>query len=225
MSATLSSRGVRPGFTYLKRYQLLIIVRIVLGAVDLDLDLAVLVAVLLVPIDGDAPVVLIIPVVVVLLEDFFEHLPEKAVVGLVLEAQRAAVVKVRGKLDLKISSALTWEGLAEHLDWGGHLLLHDLVILFLFVVGLDALPGEVASEQIHHHVADRFKVVSPGLLNAKVGVDAGVARSSGKVLVFAVGDMLVGFCISVLLTEPVVDDVLGWKGAQLPLCWTCGRGR
>ena len=45
------------------------------------------------------------------------------------------------------------------------------------------------------------------LTNAQVGVDGGVAGGSGEVLVLAVGDVLVGAGVAVLLGQAEVDDV------------------
>lgn len=43
--------------------------------------------------------------------------------------------------------------------------------------------------------------------NAQVSVDGGVAGSASEVLVLAVGDVLVGAGVTVLLGQPKVDDV------------------
>lgn len=45
------------------------------------------------------------------------------------------------------------------------------------------------------------------LTDAQVGVDGGVAGRAGQVLVFPVGDVLVGAGVPVLLGQPEVDDV------------------
>jgi hypothetical protein len=61
--------------------------------------------------------------------------------------------------------------------------------------------------QIDHHVANRFKVISSALLDAQVAVDRGVPRRSCEVLVFFVGDMLMGLWVPISLAETEVDEV------------------
>ena len=55
--------------------------------------------------------------------------------------------------------------LAQDLDGGGHLLLHDLFVLFLLDVRLEPLPGERAAVEVHEHVAQRLEIVAAGLLD------------------------------------------------------------
>ena len=44
------------------------------------------------------------------------------------------------------------------------------------------------------------------LLNAQVRVDTGISGSAGEVLVFSVGDVLFGSCVSILLSQAKVND-------------------
>ena len=61
--------------------------------------------------------------------------------------------------------------------------------------------------EVHEDVSETLHIVPPALLDAEVGVDAGVSGGAGEVLVFSVGDVLVGAGIPVLLGQPKVDDV------------------
>ena len=54
--------------------------------------------------------------------------------------------------------------------------------------------------KVHEDVSETLHVVPPALLNAEVGVDAGVPGGAGQVLVFPVGDVLVSPRVSVLLS-------------------------
>jgi hypothetical protein len=62
-------------------------------------------------------------------------------------------------------------------------------------------------DEVHEDVAEALHVVPSALLNAEVGVDAGVARRPRQVLVLPVGDVLVGPRITVLLRQAKVNDV------------------
>ena len=132
-------------------------------------------------------------------EEVAEELLEVAVVGLVLEAERAVVVEVGGELG--------GEALAECLDGGRHLLLGDAVVLLLLGLGLETLPGEGAAEEVEEDVADGLEVIAAALLDTKVSADGAVAGGTGEVLALLVGDVLVGLGVAVLLGEAEVDDV------------------
>ena len=69
------------------------------------------------------------------------------------------------------------------------------------------LPGQGAAQEVQQHVAERLDVVPPALLDAEVGVNAGVARSACEVFVLAVGDVDVGLRVPVLLGQAKIDDV------------------
>jgi len=92
-----------------------------------------------------------------------EELPEIHVVRSLLEAETAAVVEIHGELG--------WETFAENLHWSRHLLLADLLVLLFLGGGLQSLPGQTASVEIHEDVAQAFHVVTSALLNSKVSVD------------------------------------------------------
>jgi len=75
--------------------------------------------------------------------------------------------------------------LAQDLHWGGHLLLTDLLVLLLLGGGLQSLPGEGASVEVHEDVAQGLHVVSPALFDSQMGVDRGVAGRPGQILVLS----------------------------------------
>ncbi|KAJ8577597.1 hypothetical protein ON010_g1609 [Phytophthora cinnamomi] len=132
-------------------------------------------------------------------EELLEETLEVGVVGLVVEAQRAAV--------LEVGAELGGVALAEYLDGGVHLLLHNLLVLLLLGVGLESLPRQAAADEVHVHVAQGLEVVTTALLNAHVRVDGGVTRRAREVLVLTVGDVLVRLGVAVLLGQTEVDDV------------------
>ena len=72
---------------------------------------------------------------------------------------------------------------------------------------LEALPRQRPPAKVHEYVAQGFKVVTPTLLDAEVGIDTGVAGGAGQVFVFAVGNVQVRFWVAVFFGEPKVDDV------------------
>ena len=54
--------------------------------------------------------------------------------------------------------------------------------------------------KVHEDVSETLHVVPPALLDAQVGVDAGIPGGPGQVLVFPVGNVLVSPGVSVLLS-------------------------
>jgi len=92
-----------------------------------------------------------------------KQLPEIHVVWSLLEAETTAVVEIHGELG--------WETFAENFHWSRHLLLADLLILLFLGGGLQSLPGQTASVEIHQDVTQAFHVVTSALLNSKVSVD------------------------------------------------------
>jgi len=99
-----------------------------------------------------------------------EELSEVHVVRRLLEPQTSAVVQIHGELG--------GETLAQHLHRRGHLLLTDLLVLLLLGGGLQSLPWEAASVEVHENIAQTLHVISATLLNSKVGVDGGISGSS-----------------------------------------------
>lgn len=88
-------------------------------------------------------------------EEIAEDLAEVRVVGLVVEAEGTGIVQVDGELVGKAT--------AENLGRGGHLLLHDAVVLLLLGGRLKTLPGERATAEVQHNVTERLHVVTAGL--------------------------------------------------------------
>ena len=109
--------------------------------------------VLLVLVDGPVEDVVVLEALTD--EEVPEDLAEVRVVGLVVEAERASVVEVDGEL--------VREATAEHLGRGGHLLLHDAVVLLLLGGRLKTLPGKGTAAEVQHHVTERLHVVTAGL--------------------------------------------------------------
>ena len=89
-------------------------------------------------------------------EQVTEDLSEVGVVWLVIESKRAGVVEVDGEL--------VGEATAKHLGGGGHLLLHDSVVLLLLGRSLQALPRKRTTAEIEHNVSERLHIVTTGLL-------------------------------------------------------------
>lgn len=154
-------------------------------------------SVLLVLVDGPVEDVVVLESLAD--KEVTEDLTEIAVVGLVVEAERSGVVEVDGKL--------IGETTAQDLGGGGHLLLHDTVVLLLLSSRLETLPGQRASAEVKHDVAERLHVISSGLLHTKMGVDGGITGSTSQVLVLTVRDVEVSLGVPVLLGETKVDDI------------------
>lgn len=110
--------------------------------------------VLLVLVDG--PVEDIVVLEALTDEQVAEDLAEVGVVGLVVEAERAGVVQIDGEL--------VGETTAEDLGGGGHLLLHDAVVLLLLSSRLKTLPWKGAATEVEHNVSKGLHVVTTGLL-------------------------------------------------------------
>ena len=79
-------------------------------------------------------------------EKIAEELPQVRVVRLVIEPQGTSVVQEDGKF--------VGEATAEEVGWCGHLLLHNPIVLLLLCSGLETLPGERSTEEIHEDVGE-----------------------------------------------------------------------
>lgn len=132
-------------------------------------------------------------------EEIPEKFPQVRIVRLVVEPQGTSVVQEDGKL--------VGEATAEKVRGCGHLLLHDPVILLLLCGGLETLPGERTTEEIHEDVSKGFEVVAASLLNTQVSVDGGVTGSASQVLVFPVGNVEVGLRVPVLLGKAEINHI------------------
>jgi len=82
------------------------------------------------------------------------------------------------------------------------------MIFLLFIICLYPLPRKISSQKIYHNIANGFQIIPTRLLNTKMGIDAGISSSTSKIFVFSVRDMLVSLCITILLTQPIIDDIL-----------------
>jgi len=147
----------------------------------------------------DAPVEDVVILVSFTDEEIPEEFPQVGIVRLVVEPQGPSIVQEDGEL--------VGEATAEEIGRCGHLLLHDPVVLLLLCSGLETLPRERATEEIHKNVSERFEVVAARLFNTQMSVDGGVASSTGQVLVLSIRNVKVGLRVSVLLGETKVDDI------------------
>ena len=148
----------------------------------------------------------------------FEYCPIKDVVVLVVESstqdseQLAQVhiiwsfVEAETTTVVEVHCELCRKGFAESFDRSRHLLLADLVILLLLVSRLQTLPWQRSAQEVHHDVTKRLHVVTTRLFDAEVGVDGGVARSSGQRLVLAVGNVRSSATVFVFLRKTEIDD-------------------
>ncbi|KAL7554876.1 hypothetical protein ACHAWF_018693 [Thalassiosira exigua] len=149
-----------------------------------------------VPVPVQARVVVRVPLTP---EQVAEHPPQVGNVGLGLELEAAAVREVLREL--------AGTSLAQGGDGDGLLLLHDELVLLGGALGLEALPGEPALEEVDEDVADGLEVVAAGLLDAQVVVDGGVAGGAGEGPSLALGDVLEGAGVAVALRQAEVDAV------------------
>ena len=97
---------------------------------------------------------MIIVLVTTTLEKVLEHVSYLTILWLFVKFKVATIDKIFDKLN--------WISLAEHLDGSVELLLLDALVLVALVVGLEALPGQHAPQEVHRHVADALHVVPAG---------------------------------------------------------------
>jgi len=128
-----------------------------------------------------------------------EELAKVRVIRLVIEAKSTSVVQE--------DAEFAREATAKNIGGCSHLLFHDSVILLLLGSGLESLPREGATQEVHEYVCERLEVVTTGLLNTQVSVDRGVASGTGQVLILPVWDVQVGLRVTEFLRETKVDDV------------------
>merc|ERR1712216_41660 len=132
-------------------------------------------------------------------EKVAEELAEVAIVRLVIKAQRANVVEVRGEF--------LGKPLAQLLDRSAHLLLRNFLILLLLVCCPQSLPRQTAPVEVHKNIPQRLEVIAAALLDPQMRVDACITRGASQVLVLPIRYMLVGLGVAVLLRQAEVDDV------------------
>lgn len=146
-----------------------------------------------------APVEDIIILISLADKEISEKLAEIGIVGLIIEAEGTSVVKE--------DPELVGESAAQEIGRGGHLFLHDAIILLLFGSSLETLPRECPTEEVHQNVGQRLKIVTASLLDAQVSIDRRITSSSSEVLVFSVRDVEVCLWVSELLGKPEVNDI------------------
>lgn len=110
-----------------------------------------------------------------------EELAKVGIIRLVVEAKSTSVVQKDAKFARKAT--------AEDISGCRHLLFHDPVVLLLLGSGLESLPRKGATQEVHQHIRERFKVITTGLLNTQMSVDGGVASGTGQVLILPVWDV------------------------------------
>jgi len=110
--------------------------------------------ILLVLVDGPVEDIVILETLTD--EEITEDLSEVGVIRLVIKTEGTSVVQVDGKL--------IGESTAENLSWGGHLLLHDSVVLLLLGSSLQALPRKGATTEVQHDISEGLHVITTGLL-------------------------------------------------------------
>ena len=147
----------------------------------------------------DGPVKHIVVLESLSVKEFLKEPLEVGVIGAVLKPQGSAV--------LKVGAEFRGVSLAQLFRAGGHFAVHDALVLLFLGVGLESLPGERPADKVHENIAEGFQIVPTALLNANVGVDRCITGRSGKILVLAVRNVLVGTGIAVLLGQPKVDNV------------------
>jgi hypothetical protein len=86
-----------------------------------------------------------------------EELAKVGVIGLVIEVESTSVVQEDAKL--------AWEAKAEDIGGYRHLLLHDPAIFLLLGGGLEPLPREGTTQEVHEYICKGLEVITTGLLN------------------------------------------------------------
>lgn len=103
----------------------------------------------------NAPVKHVIILVSLADKQVTEEFTQVGIIGLVVEAERTAVVEEDSKL--------VRETTAEKVGGSGHLLGHNAVILLLLRRGLETLLRE-SMQEVHEHVSKRLEIVAARLL-------------------------------------------------------------
>ena len=170
------------------------------------------------------PVILAILDFASALKSLCEKFAQVVVVRGVLEAEVADVAKVFVELLCALLAygkicergGLTWEAIAQILDWRSLLLLSDLLVFLLVCSSLEALPWQPSTQEVHENVTESFKVVPTGLLASKMSIDTHVTSCTRQGLALPVGNVLLGLGIAILLCHTEIDDVdhIGTLGAR-----------
>jgi hypothetical protein len=147
----------------------------------------------------DTPIKDIVVLITLADEEISEELAEVGIVGLVIKAKSASVIQK----DTEFVGVAT----AKEVSGCGHLLFHDAIIFLFLGGGFQTLPGESTAEKVHKNISQRLEVIPTGLLNAQMGVDRGVAGSTGEILVLSVWNMEVGLRVTEFLCQTKINDV------------------
>jgi len=132
------------------------------------------------------------------LQAALKEVQARPVVRLLFELERAAV--------LHELSELTGVSTAQLLQARLNLLLLDVVVLLVLGATREALPWQLALDQVEEHVTNRFKVIPSRLLDALVCGNRSIPSRSSQVLAILVGDVL-DLAVLVALGEAEIDDV------------------
>ena len=88
-------------------------------------------------------------------EEVTEDLAKVRVIGFIVKTKGAGVVEIDGKL--------VGEATAEDFGRRCHLLLHDSIVLLLLGGSLETLPGQRATAEVEHDIAERLHIITTGL--------------------------------------------------------------
>ena len=132
-----------------------------------------------------------------------EQVYDVAVVGVLGEAQTSAVVHEFLEL-LRLV-------LAEFLYGRFFLFLLDICVLFGLGSAWEPLPRQLTLQEVEDYVADGFEIISPRLLVAQVGVQAGVPGGACQIFAIPKWNVLaVGRLVA--LGQPKVNHIDGILG-------------
>ena len=94
----------------------------------------------------DGPVKHIVVLKTLSIEEFLEESFQIRIVRAILETEGTTV--------FKIGSEFGSVALAELFRAGGHFSIHDSLVLLLFGVGFESLPGERSANKVHQDVSE-----------------------------------------------------------------------
>ena len=145
------------------------------------------------------PIVIVIVLVAIPVEEVLEKQPEIVIVWSLLEFDLADAFHV--------SNEFNWKFFAELLHWHLGLLLLDHFIFRFFVSHFYALPGQISSEKVYQNEAEALHVVSSRLLQSIVRVQWCIPSSSSQTFVIPERYVLVSAWVLIPLCQPEIDNV------------------
>ena len=128
------------------------------------------------------PVKVVINFIAQTLKEVLEKRSKVSVVRFVFELQCSAVSAILGELFR--------EAFAEIIDFSHNLFFLDFLILFFDVPGLEVLPGETASQEVHKEVTEGLDIISSTLFNTKMSAHRSITSSTSQTLPFSVFDVI-----------------------------------